>query len=122
MKSFYTKDYLNFLNVKKVLNPHQYGLQKKKKLSTTCVFFDMVSTFYDCINISHYTGLLFLDLKKAFVSPCHKTLLSKLEHYGIRGLEIRFFLKRQQFVMLNGNFSKCFYSTTRLHARSLTFS
>ena len=40
---------------------------------------------------------------------CLKTLLSKLEHYGIRGSAltlIRSFLKRQQFVMLNEKSSK----------------
>ena len=102
MKSFYTKDFNFFKNKHEILKPHQYGFQRK--LSTTHAILDIVTKSYNNININHYTGLLFLNLKKAFDPICQKRLLSKLEHYVVRGSAltlIRSFLKRQQFVMLN---------------------
>ena len=59
---------------------------------------------YDKINDEKYTALLLLDLKKAFDTVNHKTLLTKLEHYGIRGptldLFASFLTNRFQYVSL----------------------
>ena len=46
---------------------------------------DVVTAIYDNIHENLYTGLVFVDLRKAFDSVCRQNLLSKLEHYGIRG-------------------------------------
>ena len=52
----------------------------------------------------------FYRLKKAFDTVNHKILLSKLEHYGIRGLPLDWFesylTDRKQFVSLNGESSE----------------
>ena len=66
---------------------------------------DVVEAAYDNIHENLYTGLVFVDLRKAFNTFCHKILLSKLEHYGIRGATYKlicFYLQDQrQLVSLN---------------------
>ena len=46
---------------------------------------NVVTLTYDNINKNELTGLVFLDLKKAFGTVSHSILLRKLNHYGIRG-------------------------------------
>ena len=66
-----------------VLIPSQYGFCPNR--SSTHAILDIVSTTYDNINNKKYTGMVMLDLTKAFDTVCHKRLLLKLGHYGIRG-------------------------------------
>ena len=51
-------------------------------------------------------GVLFLDFKKAFDSVNHNILLSKLEHYSIRGTSLKWFRSylsnRKQICSING--------------------
>ena len=63
--------------------PTQYGFRANH--STSHALTDVLTSLYDNINDEKYTALLLLDLKKAFDTVNHKTLLTKLEHYGIRG-------------------------------------
>ena len=80
--------------------PTQYGFRVNH--STSHALIDVLTSLYDKINDENYTALLLLDLKKAFDTVNHKTLLTKLEHYGIPGptldLFASFLTNRYQYV------------------------
>ena len=66
---------------------------------------NFITATYDNIKDNSYTGILFLDLSKAFDTVCHQIILGKLEHYGTRGPCLQLlnpFLKRKQFYSLDG--------------------
>ena len=64
-------------------------------------------TCYDNIANNLYTGLVFLDLAKAFDTVNHNILLKKLDRYGISGTVNDFFrsylTNRSQFVSINNS-------------------
>ena len=52
-----------------------------------------------------FIGLILFNLAKVFDNVSHDILLSKLDHYGIRGTAkdlLKSFFKRKQFVFANG--------------------
>ena len=68
-------------------------------------YLHLIIATYDNIKDNTYTGILFLDLTKAFDAVCHQILLGKLEHYSIRSPCLQLlnsFLKRKQFISLDG--------------------
>ena len=58
------------------------------------------------MNEKLFSNLIMVDLRKAFHTVCHKKLVNKLNHYGIRGIVYElisnYLLNRKQYVYLNG--------------------
>ena len=73
----------SFLVVHKLLNSSQYGFQKFH--STDLALLDLVNKISNALAKKEHVISVFMDLSKAFDTLDHAILISKLEHYGIRG-------------------------------------
>jgi len=60
-------------------------------MTTGHAILDIVCTCLDNIETKDITGLLLIDLAKAFDTVQHEILLEKLQHYGNRGVVNQFF-------------------------------
>ena len=94
----------SFIEKHNILSTTQYGF--RSNFSPEHTVLDVVSSCFDNIKDGHQTGLIMLDLKKAFDSVAHEILLQKLDHYGIRGKAFNLFSSylsnRQQYVSMHG--------------------
>ena len=83
------------------------GLEKKN--STVYALAQITENIRKSIDNGKYGCGIFIDLRKAFDTVNHTILLTKLEHYGIRGSMLNWFNSylsdRKQFVFFNGNSS-----------------
>ena len=73
--------------------------------STTHALLDVITSSFENMNDNLYTGLILLDLAKAFDTVFRYILLSKLDYYCICGTAndlLQSFFKRKQFVLVNG--------------------
>ena len=86
-----------------VLYDKQFGFRSKH--DTDHAILSIVDKIQKAIEERNYSCGIFLDFSKAFDTVNHKILLSKLEHYGIRGIANDWFKSyltdRQQVVMVN---------------------
>ena len=90
------------MNKHNVIQKTQYGFQKN--VSTNHAIIDVVTNSSENINFKLYTGLVFLDLTKAFDTVSHEILIHNLEQYGIRGQTnklMQAFLNQKQYVLVN---------------------
>lgn len=73
-----------YLEKMSILSTKQFGFQKG--MGTVDAILTLMEDIYESINREQYMISLFVDLRKAFDTVNHEILLSKLHHYGIRGI------------------------------------
>ena len=83
--------------------------------------FGFVEKICDALDKNMYTCGVFIDLEKAFDTVNHQILLSKLYHYGIRGIANKWLSSylsgRSQSVKLNGITSSKMKVPSRIYLR-----
>ena len=71
-----------------------------------CMLLNLTEAIMKALDDGNFACGIFVELQKAFDTVDHSILLSKLCHYGIRGLTNKLFesylANRKQFVSING--------------------
>ena len=93
-----------FLEKNNILYKYQFGFRENH--STAHALIDLMEYINTCLDQGKYVFGIYIDLKKAFDTVQHDILLSKLQHYGIRGKALNWFKSyltdRKQFTKVNG--------------------
>ena len=94
------KRLISFVNKNNILSKKQFGFRSNH--STIQAVLSITDKIQRAIEEGAYSCGIFLDLSKAFDSVNHNILIEKLQHYGVRDLEIKWFLSylenRKQYV------------------------
>ena len=102
-KLLYNQFY-DYLNTNNLIYQHQSGFRPLHSV-VTCLMLN-TNKWYLTIDKGEYTGLIFIDLKKAFDTVHHNILLQKLAKYGVNGLEHDWFASylnnHKQLCKVNG--------------------
>ena len=98
----------NFLDLSDTIYTFQFGF--RKNYSTNHALLSIVEQIKAALDKKMFSCGVFIDLEKAFDTVNHQILISKLYHYGIRGVANKWFTSylsnRFQKVSLNGESSK----------------
>ena len=82
----------------------QYGYRQRHSTETACL--ELVDKLMKNLDEGQTPICFFLDLSKAFDTLDHNILLNKLQHYGFRGTELKWFQSylsnRMQYVDIDG--------------------
>jgi hypothetical protein len=104
MEHILVSSILNHLDGHGVLNDCQHGFRARRSCETQMLTF--IHEIAGKMNKNRQHDLIILDFSKAFDRVPHKRLLSKLDHYGIRGNTHRwitsFLEDRSQQVLVDG--------------------
>ena len=87
-KLMYKRIY-SFLEVHTILYSLQFGFQKNHSSGHALV--SLTESVKNTLDNKRLGCGIFIDLQRAFDTVNHKSLLSKLEHYGIRGFALEWF-------------------------------
>ena len=103
LEKLFCKRLNKFIDKYKLLTESQYGFRSNR--STSLAILELIEEISTALDNKDYTIGVFIDLRKAFDTIDHKLLLTKLEHFGIRGI-VNDWLKsylsnRKQFVEIN---------------------
>ena len=94
---------LNYLDHYRISFSYQFG--SRKSHSTYMAFMVLIDKLTRALDDGKFVVGILLDFSKAFDTVDHDILLTKLLHYGIRGVPLLWFQsylsKRQQFVTYN---------------------
>lgn len=94
---------MDFLEKEKILYEKQFGFRKKH--STHMALMLLMDKLINSLEKGEFIVGVFLDFSKAFDTVDHSILLSKLHHYGIRGVANDWFKSylsdRKQYVTYN---------------------
>ena len=82
---------MKYLNKFNILYEHQYGFRPGRNTSQPLL--QLINKVYQGLNSKdyEYTISVFIDLRKAFDTCNISILLKKLEHYGFRGISLKWF-------------------------------
>ena len=103
LEQFFSGKLDAFIEKESILNESKYGFRSNR--STSMALLELIEEMTSAVDNKKCTIGVFIDLKKAFDTIDHKLLLTKLEHYGIRGVAydwIKSYLcERKQYVSVN---------------------
>ena len=102
----------SFLTLNGILLEQQSGFRQKH--STETALLSSTNEWLFNMDRGSLSGVLFLDLKKAFDTVDHHILLSKLELYGIKGTSLKWFES-----YLSGRNEICFVNSRMSSVRQL---
>ena len=94
----------HYLKVNSILSKFQSGFRPLH--STVSALIQMCDDWSDNMDKGRLTGVVFLDIRKAFDSVDHSILLEKAQFYGVADRELMWFKSyltaRQQQCLVNG--------------------
>ena len=97
-----------FITSNNIIHPLQFGFQENHSVDDALI--SITEAIRSTLDNKKYGCAIFVDLQKAFDSLNHNILLSKLEHYGIRGDVLLWFASylsdKYQYLSVNERVSK----------------
>ena len=95
---------IKFLETFNCIYSLQFGFRKKHSTNHTLI--NITENIRNALDSGQFACGIFVDLQKAFDTVDHEILLSKLNHYGIRGISNSWFKSylscRSQYVSISG--------------------